>query len=112
MSAESLTAKKDAMVRALERARRNQPTLLELFGENMVAELKCDGRREPNYALDWWRSVENSSVVDLRKRRLSLAPLFLDAARAFLSIQTSSASDSSGTLGTRSVLVGKKRALP
>ncbi len=60
--------------------------------KNMVAELKRDGRREPNYALDWWRSVENSSVVDLRKRRLSLAPLFLDAARAFLSIQASSAS--------------------
>ncbi len=30
--AESLTAKKDAMERALERARRNQPTLPELFG--------------------------------------------------------------------------------
>ncbi len=42
--------------------------------------------------LDWWRSVKNSSVADLRKRRLSLAPLFLDAARAFLSIQASSAS--------------------
>ncbi len=44
--------------------------------EQMVADLKRDGRREPNYALDWWRSVENSSVVDLCKRRLSLAPLF------------------------------------
>ncbi len=82
--------------------------------KNMVAELKRDGRREPNYALDWWRSVENGSVVDLRKRRLSLAPLFQDAARASsryrrpLRLQ----SDSSGTLGTRRVLVGKERALP
>ncbi len=50
------------------------------------------GEGEPNYALDWWRSVENSSVVELCKRRLSLAPLFLDAARAFLSIQAASAS--------------------
>ncbi len=58
--------------------------------KNMLAELKRDGRREPNYALDWWRSVENSSVVDLRKSRLSLAPLFLDAARALFSIQASS----------------------
>ncbi len=32
LSAESPTAKKDAMERALERARRNQPTLPELFG--------------------------------------------------------------------------------
>ncbi len=32
LSAESLTAKKDAMERALERASRNQPTLPELFG--------------------------------------------------------------------------------
>ncbi len=32
LSAESLTRKKDAMERALERARRNQPTLPELFG--------------------------------------------------------------------------------
>ncbi len=32
LSAKSLTAKKDAMECALERARRNQPTLPELFG--------------------------------------------------------------------------------
>ncbi len=82
---------------------------------NMVAELKRDGRREPNYALDWWRSVENNSVVDLRKRQLSLAPLFLDAARAFLSIRASSASaerlfgDAGYQEGTRS---GKELALP
>ncbi len=56
--------------------------------QNMVADLE----REENYALDWWRSVENSSVVDLCKKRLSLAPLFIDAARAFLLTQASSAS--------------------
>ncbi len=50
----------------------------------MVAELKSDGRPEPNYALDWWRSVENSSVVDLCKRRLSLAPLLLDDSKRLL----------------------------
>ncbi len=83
--------------------------------KNMVAELKRDGRREPNYALDWWRSVENSSVVDLRERRLSLAPLFLDAARAFLSIQASSASaerlfgDAGYQEGTRSARNGLSR---
>ncbi len=60
--------------------------------KNKVADLKHDGRREPNCALDWWRSVENSSVVDSRKRRLSLSPLSLDAAGAFLSIQASPAS--------------------
>eukprot|EP00171_Calliarthron_tuberculosum_P003336 IDg3336t1 len=58
----------------------------------MLAELEQFGRREPKYALDWWKNIENSTVVNLRKRRLSLAPIFLDAARAFLSIQASSAS--------------------
>ena len=57
-----------------------------------VAELDRDRRREPNYAFEWWWSVENGSVVDLRKRRLSLASLFLDPARAFLLIQASFAS--------------------
>ncbi len=54
----------------------------------MVADLE----REENYALDWWRSVENSSVVDLCKRRLSLAPLLLDDSNAFFAIQAASAS--------------------
>ncbi len=50
------------------------------------------GRREPNAALDWCHAIENNAVIDLRKQKLYLAPLFLEAARAILSIQASSAS--------------------
>ncbi len=48
-----------------------------------VFHLDQVGRREPNAALDWWRAIENSAVIDLRKQKLYLAPLFLEAARAF-----------------------------
>ncbi len=55
--------------------------------KNMVAELKRDGRREPNYALDWWRSVENSSVVDLRKKTAVARSVF-PRCRACLPLDT------------------------
>ncbi len=49
-------------------------------------------RCEPNGALDWRHAIENCAVIDLRKQKLYLAPMFLEAARAFLSMQASSAS--------------------
>ncbi len=57
----------------------------------IVFHLDQVGRREPNPVLDWRRTIENSTVMDLRKEKLYLAPLFLEAAHAFLSIQASSA---------------------
>ncbi len=76
--------------------------------KNMVAELKRDGRREPNYALDWWRSVDNSSVIDLRKKTAVARPA-IPRCRARLTLRRPLRlqSDSSGTLGTGRVLVGK-----
>ncbi len=41
------------------------------------------GGREPSAALDWWSVIANSAAIDLRKQKLYLAPLFLEAARAF-----------------------------
>lgn len=58
----------------------------------MVHELEHEGRKEPNFTLDWWCDIERSSVVTIRKRKLSHAPICIDVARAFLSIQASSAS--------------------
>ncbi len=86
LSAESLTAKKDAVERALERDWFQNNKEVHQYGDllidvivrelpdirgkecdpdgqyranlmtvdkTMVAELKRDGRREPNYAVDW-----------------------------------------------------------
>lgn len=58
----------------------------------MRKHLQSNGRMEANAALEWWNSIENGSVTDLRNRNLLLAPLFIDLARAFLCIQASSAS--------------------
>ncbi len=58
----------------------------------MAAHVDKVGRQEPNTVLDWWRSIENSSIVCLRKRKLYLALLLLDPVRAYLSVQSSSAS--------------------
>ncbi len=44
------------------------------------------------YTLQWWRNIEKGNIRELTKKRLYSAPLFVDAARAFLSIQASSAS--------------------
>lgn len=60
--------------------------------KQMVAHVSIVGCQEPNAALNWWRTIENSRDSDLRKRKMYLAPLFIDAARAFLSVQASSAS--------------------
>ncbi len=58
----------------------------------MLSELGKHGGREPNTALNWWRSIENSTARDLSKRKLYFVILFVDVARAYLSIQASSAS--------------------
>lgn len=55
-------------------------------------ELNNEGRRRTNCTLDWWREVESRTVAELRWERLYFAPLLVDVARAFLSIQASSAS--------------------
>ena len=59
--------------------------------KRMLDELRISGRREPNFAQTWWYNIENSSVKELRKNKLYGAPIFIDCARAFLSIQASSA---------------------
>ena len=57
----------------------------------MREELSVVGRREPKAALQWWYGIEHSNVTDLRRRKLYMAPMFIEVARAFLSIQASSA---------------------
>ena len=51
-----------------------------------------NGRGESSSALAWWHTIEKATVSDLRRRKLYQAPLFMDLDRAFLSIQSSSAS--------------------
>ncbi len=58
----------------------------------MDVRLDQVGTRKPNAALDWCRANGKSALIDLRKQRLYLEPLFLETARAVLSIQASSAS--------------------
>jgi len=55
-------------------------------------ELEDSGRKKSETALSWWWSIENSKVRDLQDRRLLSTCEFVDAARAFLSVQASSAS--------------------
>jgi len=59
--------------------------------EAMKSQLEEKGRTVPNNALLWWREVENSTGAMLRKRKVFQASLFTEMARAFLSIQASSA---------------------
>ena len=63
-----------------------------LVHEQMVSNVRKNGRLHPNEALEWWKWADTSSTSDLRQRKLYLAPLFIEAARAYLSIQASSAS--------------------
>ena len=59
--------------------------------KQMMSHLEGMGRKDPNYCLKWWSNVENATVPELLSSKLYLAPLFTDGARAFLSIQSSSA---------------------
>ena len=73
----------------------------------MLEHLDVNGRQNPNAALEWCKAVENLSVIELRRKKLYLAPIFIDAARAYLSVQASSAaaeglfSDAGHLEGTR-----------
>lgn len=58
---------------------------------HMCSQLNSVGIHCPVESLKWWANIENSSVIELRRRRLYTAPLLIDVARAFLSIQASSA---------------------
>ena len=53
----------------------------------MSDELQKAGSTEPDAALQWWHEVEISSALSLRKRKLYMAPILIDLARAFLTIQ-------------------------
>lgn len=50
------------------------------------------GRREPDEALAWWRNMSNVTASELQQRKISSVLHFLEPARAYLSIQASSAS--------------------
>lgn len=50
------------------------------------------GRREPNEALRFWRKIANARSGELAAEKIQLVPFLMDAARAYLSIQASSAS--------------------
>ncbi len=72
------------------------------------------GDVKQNNALDWWRSVENSSVVDLQKASVArsvITPMPRAPSSRYrrpLRLQ----SDFLGTLGTRRVLVGQGTGSP
>lgn len=57
----------------------------------MKSQLELMGRKHPNHSLTWWRDVEMSTGAVLRKKKLFQATLYTEMARAFLSIQSSSA---------------------
>ena len=50
-------------------------------------ELEQEGRKEHNFMLDWWRDIKRTSILAIRKRKLSRTPIFIDFARASSSIQ-------------------------
>ena len=64
------------------------PTLALTPFTSSMDKRKC---LRSNKALSCWRSIEKSTVTDLSRRKLYQAPLFSDIARAFLSVQSSSA---------------------
>ena len=53
----------------------------------MVNELKIR-RKEPKHALRWWQWIENSTVNGLRRNKQYAVSIFIDFARALLSIQS------------------------
>jgi len=59
--------------------------------ETMISQLEEKGRTNANFALTWWREVEVSTGPELRKKKIFQASLFTEMARAFLSMQSSSA---------------------
>lgn len=58
----------------------------------MVNDLEQVGVCDPEFALSWWKAIEESLVLDICEKILALVPLFFDCARAFVSIHASSAS--------------------
>lgn len=63
-----------------------------LLIKQMEVNLDVVGRHEPNAAFDWLSKIERRKVSQLRKRKIYFVPVFIDAVRTFISIQTSSAS--------------------
>ena len=62
------------------------------MNSQMVSELEEMGRKNVDETLSWWHTVENSKVRDLQTRQMLSACEFMGIARAFLSVQASSAS--------------------
>lgn len=57
----------------------------------ILMEIEKNCPDDPSSALLWWSAIEHVNVIDLLKNQLCLAPRFINLARAYLSIQESSA---------------------
>lgn len=62
------------------------------FHKSMGAHLVSVWRGKNNIVLYWLRTIDKSTVVDLRKKKMYLETLFLETVRSFLSMQASLAS--------------------
>lgn len=77
----------------------------------MKEHLDILGRKEPAEAAEWWRAIEKSSVADVLKQRLHVAPMFVVVARKFLAIPDASSTKKRRiTDGTQEDLLGKLRS--